>query len=173
MKKILEKGISCILSVLVLLQGWLVIPNGAAALEEDSSLETTTTAITENLGQVQEWEQFQYQASENEVTIVGYTGIIEGTLEIPAEIDGFPVISDYFCGQRRQICRTSCGLCARAPHCNLFGRERFGLRTPQNGNGLAGRACCRWLISLTVNNAPVLFRRKVVAEILIKILVEK
>ena len=91
MKKILEKGISCILSVLVLLQGWLVIPNGAAALEEDSSLETTTTAITENLGQVQEWEQFQYQASENEVTIVGYTGIIEGTLEIPAEIDGFPV----------------------------------------------------------------------------------
>ena len=40
---------------------------------------------------MQEWEQFQYQASENEVTIVGYTGIIEGTLEIPAEIDGFPV----------------------------------------------------------------------------------
>ena len=78
MKKILRKGISCILSMLVLLQGWLFVPNGAAALEEDWSPETTTAATTENVGQVQEWEQFQYQVS-------------EGTLEIPAEIDGLPV----------------------------------------------------------------------------------
>ena len=91
MKKILRKGISCILSMLVLLQGWLFVPNGAAALEEDWSPETTTAATTENVGQVQEWEQFQYQVSENEVTIVGYVGTIEGTLEIPAEIDGLPV----------------------------------------------------------------------------------
>lgn len=91
MKKILRKGISCILSMLVLLQGWLFVPNGAAALEEDWSPETTTAATTENVGQVQEWEQFQYQISENEVTIVGYVGTIEGTLEIPAEIDGLPV----------------------------------------------------------------------------------
>ena len=91
MKKILKKGISCILSMLVLLQGWLFVPNGAAALEEDWSPETTTAATTENVGQVQEWEQFQYQVSENEVTIVGYVGTIEGTLEIPAEIDGLPV----------------------------------------------------------------------------------
>lgn len=55
------------------------------------SPETTTAATTENVGQVQEWEQFQYQVSENEVTIVGYVGTIEGTLEIPAEIDGLPV----------------------------------------------------------------------------------
>ena len=89
MKKILEKGISCILSVLVLLQGWLVIPNGAAALEEDSSLETTTTAITETWDRCRNGEQFQYQASENEVTIVGYTGIIEGTLEIPQRLTAF------------------------------------------------------------------------------------
>ena len=91
MKKILRKGISCILSMLVLLQGWLFVPNGAAALEEDWSPETTTATTTENVGQVQEWEQFQYQVSENEVTIVGYVGTIEGTLEIPAEIDGLPV----------------------------------------------------------------------------------
>lgn len=91
MKKILKKGIPCILSMLVLLQGWLFVPNGAAALEEDWSPETTTAATTENVGQVQEWEQFQYQVSENEVTIVGYVGTIEGTLEIPAEIDGLPV----------------------------------------------------------------------------------
>ncbi len=91
MKKILRKGISCILSMLVLLQGWLFVPNDAAALEEDWSPETTTAATTENVGQVQEWEQFQYQISENEVTIVGYVGTIEGTLEIPAEIDGLPV----------------------------------------------------------------------------------
>lgn len=91
MKKILRKGISCILSMLVLLQGWLFVPNGAAALEEDWSPETTTAATTENVEQVQEWEQFQYQVSENEVTIVGYVGTIEGTLEIPAEIDGLPV----------------------------------------------------------------------------------
>ena len=91
MKKILRKGISCILSMLVLLQGWLFVPNGAAALEEDWSPETTTAATTENVGQVQEWEQFQYQVFENEVTIVGYVGTIEGTLEIPAEIDGLPV----------------------------------------------------------------------------------
>ena len=77
--------------MLVLLQGWLVIPNGVAAWEEDLSLETTTAAVIENIGQVQEWEQFQYLASENEITIVGYTGTIQGTLEIPAEIDGFPV----------------------------------------------------------------------------------
>ena len=86
MKKNLKKGISCILSMLVLLQGWLVMPNGAAAWEE-----TTTTVVAENAGQVQEWEQFQYLASENEVTIVGYTGMIESVLEIPAEIDGLPV----------------------------------------------------------------------------------
>ena len=91
MKKILKKGIPCILSMLVLLQGWLFVPNGAAALEEDWSPETITAATTENVGQVQEWEQFQYQVSENEVTIVGYVGTIEGTLEIPAEIDGLPV----------------------------------------------------------------------------------
>lgn len=91
MKKILKKGISCILSMLVLLQGWLFVPNGAAALEEDWSPETITATTTENVGQVQEWEQFQYQVSENEVTIVGYVGTIEGTLEIPAEIDGLPV----------------------------------------------------------------------------------
>ena len=79
MKKNLKKGISCILSMLVLLQGWLVIPNGAAALEEDWNPETiATAAAAENVGQVQEWEQFRYQASENEVTIVGYTGIIQG-----------------------------------------------------------------------------------------------
>lgn len=91
MKKILKKGIPCILSMLVLLQGWLFVPNGAAALEEDWSPETITATTTENVGQVQEWEQFQYQVSENEVTIVGYVGTIEGTLEIPAEIDGLPV----------------------------------------------------------------------------------
>ena len=106
MKKILKKGIPCILSMLVLLQGWLFVPNGAAALEEDWSPETTTAATTENVGQVQEWEQFQYQVSENEVTIVGYVGTIEGTLEIPAEIDGLPVIrveDDAFIKQNQLV----------------------------------------------------------------------
>lgn len=88
MKKIFKKGFSFVLSLLVL----LCMPNGAAAWEEEPyEIAPTTTAVSDDLEQVQNWEEFQYTVSDMEVTIVGYTGTILGTLEIPSEIDGLPV----------------------------------------------------------------------------------
>ena len=90
MKKILKKGFVCMLSALVLLQGWFAVPCDAAA-EDTMDLEFVIPTVSVNLEQAQEWEHFLYLTTENEVTIVGYTGTIEGVLEIPSEIDGLPV----------------------------------------------------------------------------------
>ena len=86
MKKRKKKGALLLLSLLMMLQWMCGMPNPVYAFY-DSDL----PVVGANAENVQEWNCFRYVVTENEVSIVGYSESVNGTLEIPPEIDGFPV----------------------------------------------------------------------------------
>lgn len=86
MKKGRKKVAMLLLSLLMMLQWMCGMPNSVYAFY-DSDL----SAIGANAESIQEWNHFRYVVTENEVSIVGYSESINGVLEIPSEIDGFPV----------------------------------------------------------------------------------
>lgn len=96
MKKIIRKGLCVLLSMVGFLQGTMGMTGSALAYSNET---VTVQAETQD---ILEWEQFQYLASEEEVTIIGYTETISGALSIPATIGDLPVTrveNNAFSGQ--------------------------------------------------------------------------
>jgi hypothetical protein len=96
MKKMIRKGLCVLLSMVGFLQGTMGMTGSALAYSDET---VTVQAETQD---ILEWEQFQYLASEEEVTIIGYTETISGALSIPATIGDLPVTrveNNAFSGQ--------------------------------------------------------------------------
>lgn len=98
MKKRRNKGVVLLLSFFMMLQWICGVSNPVYALEWE---EPVMHMEAEN---TKEWNDFQYVLAEGEITIVGYKSSVNGTLEIPSEIEGLPVTrvgNNAFCEQEQ------------------------------------------------------------------------
>ncbi len=85
MKKGKKKGLSLLLSLFMTLQWIFGVPSPVQAYDWEMP------GVSVDVSNAQVWNDFRYVVTESEVSIVGYSGSINSTLEIPSEIDGLPV----------------------------------------------------------------------------------